>query len=99
MKDRIRYIPSIIMLVAGLVACIVTFINHYKPLESMITILVTIVVFYCVGCIVKAVFNKFLIVEDETEEATEEEELSEDGETSSEADLEENAEDYETDNQ
>ena len=39
MKDRIRYIPSIIMLVAGLVACIVTFINHYKPLESMITIL------------------------------------------------------------
>ncbi len=99
MKDRIRYIPSIIMLVAGLVACIVTFINHYKPLESMITILVTIVVFYCVGCIVKAVFNKCLIVEDETEEATEEEEPSEDGETSSEADLEERAEDYETDNQ
>lgn len=82
MKNRIKYIPVIVMLIAGLVACVVTFINRYKALEAMITILVVLIIFYIIGLIVKVLFNKILVdnkkPEDDTDEAGEAENEQED---------------------
>lgn len=89
MKERFKYIPSIVMLLAGFIACITTIVNKYDIIETLIIILVVLVSFYIVGLIIRALFNKFIIVEvieviKESEEAVEgeEDETSEASETS-----------------
>ncbi|MDE6209684.1 MAG: hypothetical protein K2M73_08465 [Lachnospiraceae bacterium] len=79
MKERFKYIPSIVMLLAGFIACITTIVNKYDIIETLIIILVVLVSFYIVGLIIRALFNKFIIVEviegiKESEEAVEGEE-------------------------
>lgn len=94
MKERFKYIPSIVMLLAGFIACIVTIIYKYQILEALIVILATLIIFYIIGIVIKALFNRFLIdkeiADEETEtsdkEATEE---NSDEEKESEASLEE----------
>ena len=79
MKERFKYIPSIVMLLAGFIACITTIVNKYDIIETLIIILVVLVSFYIVGLIIRVLFNKFIIVEvieeiKESEEAVEGEE-------------------------
>ena len=75
MKERVKYIPAIVTLIAGLIASIITIICKYKIIDSMVTILVTMVMFYIVGLIIKGLFFSFLVVEEdkETDETTDEE--------------------------
>ena len=89
MKERFKYIPSIVMLLAGFIACITTIVNKYDIIETLIIILVVLVSFYIVGLIIRVLFNKFIIVEvieeiKESEEAVEgeEDELPEASESS-----------------
>lgn len=94
MKERFKYIPSIVMLLAGFIACIVTIIYKYQILEALIVILVTLIIFYIIGIVIKALFNNFLIDKEsanEDTEASDEEEAEEnsDEEKESEASLEE----------
>lgn len=82
MKERVKYIPLIIMLTAGLVACLIVFLNRYKATEAMIAILVSLIIFYIVGLIVKALFSKFLITEEEEKAETDVLEENSEGEDS-----------------
>lgn len=59
---RTKFIPLIIMLVASLAACIVTFINRYTVLDSLIIILVVLILFYIIGYIISKIAEKFLVV-------------------------------------
>lgn len=77
MKERFKYIPSIVMLLAGFIACIVTIVCKYEILEALTVILVTLIIFYIIGIVIKALFNRFLIndeLADEDGEALPEEE-------------------------
>lgn len=59
---RTRYIPIIIMLVAGLAACIVTYMSRYSVLDSLLVIFVVLIIFYTFGYIIKKIVERFLIV-------------------------------------
>jgi divalent metal cation (Fe/Co/Zn/Cd) transporter len=78
MENRIKYIPSIVTLLAGFIACIVTILSQYEIIDALVTILVVVVIFYMVGLIIRALFNKFLVIKEEKTQATEEAENQED---------------------
>lgn len=51
-------IPAIITLLAGLVTCIVIFLNKYEFLDGMKTLLTVVIIFYIIGLLLKAILNK-----------------------------------------
>ncbi len=79
-------IPALVMLLAGAVAVIVTYINHYS-LEDMLAVLIlTLIVFLILGVVIKLIFDSFHIEEpdedrvDDEGEVVEKTELSEENE-------------------
>lgn len=94
--NRTKYIPAIVMLTAGFVVCIVTFLNKYSLKGALMAILFTMVGFLIIGYMIKFVVNKFIIIpmmeeaerraQEEAEEAAkaEEEPETETGEESKE---------------
>ena len=55
---KFRNLPSIIVLVSGLFACIITLIYQY-PIEQALWILVIVmVIFYLIGLMLKKILNK-----------------------------------------
>ena len=85
--ERTKYIPSIISLSGGLLACIITMINPYETYEMFLIILVALIVFYIVGSIARMIINKILFItkveedDETTEEGDEAEENTEQGES------------------
>lgn len=59
MNKEHRYIPAVISLLAGLVISIVAIVNRIETLKSLILILSFLLGFYILGCIFRAVINKF----------------------------------------
>lgn len=84
--DRTKYIPSIISLSGGLVACIVTIINKYETLETLMIVLASLIIFYIVGAIFRILIKKILVVPEPEKDAE-----SEDSENSEENSGEESA--------
>ena len=54
-----KYFPVIIMLAAGLLTCIFTYLRHDPLLQKLITLLVVLVVFYALGNAVSGILNFF----------------------------------------
>ena len=54
-----KKMPIILMLVAGAVTCIITFIKNYSFSEKLISLAVVLVLFYALGSILKAVLDYF----------------------------------------
>lgn len=52
-----RTIPAVIMLLAGSIACIVTYLNHYSFSEMLTTLFIVLIVFLIIGLIVKRIFD------------------------------------------
>lgn len=52
-----RKIPALIMLLAGSVACIVTYLNHYSLKDMLIVLFIVLIVFLIIGMIVKGIFD------------------------------------------
>ncbi len=72
MIERTKYIPPIISLAGGLIASLAAIINKYDSLETMIVVLITLIVFYIIGSIIRYVANKvFYIPEPEREKENE----------------------------
>ena len=72
--ERTKYIPSIISLSGGLLACIITMMNPYETYEMFLIILAALIVFYIVGSIARMIINKILFITkvEEDDETTEE---------------------------
>lgn len=89
--ERTKYIPSIISLTGGLIACIVTMINPYKTHEIFLFVLAALIVFYIVGTIARKIINKAIYVTkiDDDSDSEEGEESEEDSENSEKKDEEE----------
>jgi len=66
---KTKPIPSIVMLSAGLIRCIVGVIYPVELKSFLISLLLILVLFYFIGAIVKIVIDKNVIIEDEPEEA------------------------------
>lgn len=83
--NRTRYIPSIVMLSAGFVVCIVTYINKYPLKDSLEIIFFSMLAFLILGYIMKMLVDKFIVIPmieetiDEVGENAEESEEHEDG--------------------
>lgn len=67
MERKTRYIPSIIMLAAAFVACIMSIYYNYTTKETLFNVLCTLVVFFVIGIIIKLIADKCLIVSMEAE--------------------------------
>ncbi len=66
-KERISRLdtsalPAITMLTGGAVASVITYINHYTLTEMLVIVLVSLIVFYIFGAILKKIFDSFKIV-------------------------------------
>lgn len=55
-------IPLIVMLIAGALACAITYFKHYKLHNMLATVLVVLFVFYIIGYIAMRILNKYAIV-------------------------------------
>lgn len=82
---RTKYIPAIVTLTGCLAATVITFLNRYDALHSMIIILVSLIAFYIAGLIIKGLADKYLVIEQEIineEEAEEGEKAADSSEDS-----------------
>lgn len=83
---KTKPIPAIIMLSAGLVACIAGILSRMEVVEFMKMLLLVLILFYVLGCVIQWIIGKYFIETKEEEttdgEASETEEgtASEDGE-------------------
>ena len=62
-----KRIPAIVMLLAGSVATIVTYINHYSLEDMLVVLILTLIVFLIIGVAIKLVFDSFHIEEPDAE--------------------------------
>lgn len=67
--DRLktRQLPAMIMLLGGAVAALLTYIRDFTLSEMLIIVLVSLLVFYIVGLILKRIFDSFRIRRKEQE--------------------------------
>ncbi len=91
MTDRMntKRIPALIMLIAGAIACIMTYLNHYDLKEMLTTLIWVLLIFLIIGLVVKKILDSFHmpgenavdnegeVIEKQEEEPTEEEEEEE----------------------
>lgn len=80
-----KRIPALIMLIAGAIACIVTYMNHYDLKEMLTTLIWVLLIFLLIGLVVKKILDSFHmpgenavdnegeVIEKQEEEAAEEE--------------------------
>lgn len=54
-----KMIPPLLMLSAGAVTCIITFIKRYTILEKLLTLFISLLVFYLLGSILKWTLDYF----------------------------------------
>ena len=71
-----KNMPLILMLAAGAVTCVITFVNHYSILEKLVSLLVVLLVFYFLGSLLKWTLDYF----DAQNEKKKEEVIEEEGE-------------------
>ncbi len=58
---RRRNIPSIIMLIAGMITCIISIVKQYEINYFITLLIVVLIVFYIIGITVKVLLDKILI--------------------------------------
>lgn len=54
-----RYLPLLLMLVAGAVTSILTFIRDFSILQKLTALLAVLVIFYALGSLLKWMLNTF----------------------------------------
>lgn len=54
-----KYMPLILMLVAGAVTSIITFIRHYTLLQKLTALLIVLIIFYVLGSALKWALDFF----------------------------------------
>lgn len=85
-------IPALVMLLAGAVAVIVTYINHYSLEDMLVVLILTLIVFLVLGVVIKLIFDSFHIEEpdedrvDDEGEVVEKTEFSDENENGEEGD-------------
>lgn len=70
--DRLKtkQLPALIMLLGGAVAVIVTYVRGFSLREILVIVLVSLLVFYILGLILKRIFDSFRIRQKKEEEGS-----------------------------
>ena len=55
---KYRYIPAAVMLLAGLVCCILSVVQRWPVMTSLIALVIVLLVFYIVGQIAAQIVGK-----------------------------------------
>lgn len=76
---RIKLLPIIIMLVAGLITCIISFIKNFDNTYALTVLFVVLITFYVIGLIARTVIVKVCFQKKESK--PEEDELADGEET------------------
>lgn len=71
---KTNYIPAIVMLSAGFIDCLFAIYQHLSLMEFTRQLLLVLVVFLVLGCVVKIVLDKTMVIMADKEETSEEEE-------------------------
>jgi divalent metal cation (Fe/Co/Zn/Cd) transporter len=74
--DR-KYMPLILMLAAGAVTCIITFVQNFSALDKLVALFIVLIIFYFLGSVLKATLDYFDKQNKEKEEAEKENEEGE----------------------
>ena len=79
---KIRAIPAIVTLTAGVITCLVSIFRRYPVQESLVRLLAVLVIFYLLGSIAGGVVIRIVkkVKEEEEERLKEEERLREEQE-------------------
>ena len=67
---RERYLPALIMLIAGAITCILDISNKTDLLTSLKRLLIVLIVFYIIGLIAKEIIVKTLIAKRSKDDQT-----------------------------
>ncbi len=54
-----KNLPLIIMLSAGVIISIITFVRNFELVEKLLLLLITLIVFYGLGCLLVNTMNHF----------------------------------------
>ena len=54
-----KYIPLVLMLLAGAITCIITFFSNYLFYTKLLILFIVLLVFYLLGCILKYTLDYF----------------------------------------
>lgn len=54
-----RFIPALLMLFAGTAACIISVIFHYELVRFLVTVFVSMLVFFLFGSVIKIIVDGF----------------------------------------
>lgn len=57
---KLEFIPKVITLLAGAIVCVITIINDMDTVYSLELVLGTLIVFYIIGQIAKAIIRKVI---------------------------------------
>lgn len=98
---KTKFIPAVVMLLGGAVACIVTFLNNYSLEEMLSVLIIALIVFLILGVVIRLIIDSFELpddnrVDDEGEVVEKQGENAEEGEESSESEGSAMADDQET---
>ncbi len=69
---KIKFVPIIMMLSAGLIDCILGIYYHLGIYEYLIQLLIVLVVFYFIGDMIRFLWMKFMVPKEEDADASEE---------------------------
>ena len=54
-----RTLPAVLMLVAGAITSVLTFVNEYSIIEKLMALSITLLVFYFLGVIIRNILDYF----------------------------------------
>lgn len=63
---KTKLIPPFIMLMAGAIASILTFLNHYDIKDMLFILLIVLIIFYILGLVVKKILDTFTVVDEKS---------------------------------
>lgn len=60
---RTRYIPSIVMLLAGTITCAFCLVKSYSVVTTLEILLAVLVIFYVIGLIARNLINRIITID------------------------------------
>lgn len=64
---QLRYLPALVMLIAGCVGCVFSIVKSYDLLFTMKMELIVMIIFFIIGTLAKKIISKILSEENHTQ--------------------------------
>ena len=68
-----KNMPLVLMLIAGACTCIITLVRNYSVLASLVALFAVLLLFYCLGSLIRVLLDRFDRQNEEKEKQEQEE--------------------------